>query len=73
MGSLYDDMMAEHAKKMREDMRAGRQIGPFEGYDDLLEACRDTITYLSTRADDDSNVLWGKVTAAYRKALGIND
>jgi hypothetical protein len=37
----------------------------------LMEACKDTITYLTTHADDDSNVLWGKVSQAYRKALGV--
>ena len=44
-----------------------------ESVPELLQACQDTITYLATHADDDSNALWGKVSAAYRKAKGIDD
>ena len=40
---------------------------------DLLAACRETIQYLETRADQQSNDLWGSVSAAYRNALGIKD
>ena len=40
---------------------------------ELLQACQDTLTYLATHADDDSNVLWGKVSAAFRKAKGIDN
>jgi hypothetical protein len=40
---------------------------------ELLEACWETIQYLETRADDESNQLWGKVSATYRKACGIED
>ena len=38
---------------------------------ELLEACWATIQYLNTRADPESNELWGKVSAAYRTACGI--
>lgn len=37
---------------------------------ELLAACWATIQYLETRSDDASNELWGKVSAAYRKAIG---
>ena len=40
---------------------------------EMLEACWATIRYLETRADAESNQLWGQVSAAYRKACGIED
>jgi len=38
---------------------------------ELLKVCWETIQYLETRADTQSNALWGIASAAYRKALGI--
>ncbi len=37
---------------------------------ELFEACMKTIEYLNSRADSESNALWGLVSAACRKALG---
>lgn len=37
---------------------------------DLINACGEVLDYLESRSDGESNMLWGKVSAAVRAAIG---
>ena len=74
---MYDTVTCEnvaivpdHERTSESVVLAIRRATAIAAVPDLIDACVDVLEYLEERADDESNMLWSKVSAAVRSAVG---